>query len=322
MYVGGIVLGAAVLWLVTSAIRSSRRRVNQARGADRPTWAPGIWLCAFCLSTNAPASTSCPACKRPRQDLGRRQVEVARDVIPDRVPVPPGAIVTLHHEARAHRDPGDPHWRVTVGGATVGSAAARDGALALLRALDGVDVVMLDIRGDGPAPYRLPDVIARFDGPRFPLDVACPEAATWSSAGCKDDDHDEQPGWPPANSMRTRSAVAQMPARRGSIRTPANTTAAMGRTRPRDPWSADRPPDVRRPLGYAVARLRRTLRRGPRPRPRFGRCWNARRSNRRWSDAPYLQGAPSTVGWNTPRPTASRLSPRPGTEVRSRAPLD
>lgn len=183
MYVGGIVLGAAVVWGISSAIRGSRRRVNHARGADRPIWSPGIWLCAFCLSTNAPATTSCRSCKRPRQDLDRRPAELATDVIPERIPVTPGSIVTLHHEPRSHVDPGDPHWRLTVGGVTVGSAARRPGVLALLRALDGVDVVMLDVRGDGPAPYRLSDVIGRFDGPRFPLAVACPEAATWSVAG-------------------------------------------------------------------------------------------------------------------------------------------
>lgn len=183
MYVGGFALGAAVLWFVANAIRSSRRTVNHARGADRPAWAPGIWLCAFCLSTNSPAASSCRSCKRPRQDLDRPQVVVATDVLPERIPVRPGAIVTLHHEARAHADPDDPHWRVTVGGLTVGSAAKRDGVLALLRALDGTDVVFLDIRGDGTAPYRLSDVLERFDGPRFPLDVACPEAATWSLVG-------------------------------------------------------------------------------------------------------------------------------------------
>lgn len=183
MYVGGMALGAAVLWLVTNAIRSSRRRVDRARGADRPTWAPGIWHCASCLSTNAPTAASCRACKRPREDLARRPDAVAMDVIPDHIPVGPGAIVTLHHGDRAHAEPGDPHWRVTVGGMTVGSAARRDGVRALLRALDGVDVLMLDVRGDGPAPYRLADVVARFEAHRFPLDVPCPEAATWSVPG-------------------------------------------------------------------------------------------------------------------------------------------
>ena len=60
----------------------------------------------------------------------------------------------------------------------VGSAASREGALALLRALDGVDVVSSTSAGTGTSRrIRLADVIARFEAPRFPLDVPCPEAA-------------------------------------------------------------------------------------------------------------------------------------------------
>ncbi len=79
------------------------------------------------------------------------------------------------HDPGAHVDAGAAHWRLMAGGQIVGSAARRDGALALLRALDGVDVVALDTHGTGPATYRLRDVIARFEAPRFPLDVPCPE---------------------------------------------------------------------------------------------------------------------------------------------------
>ena len=57
----------------------------------------------------------------------------------------------------------------------MGTAQTRDGALGLLRALDGTDVVALDVRGTGPSTYRLVEVIARFEAPRFPLDVDCPE---------------------------------------------------------------------------------------------------------------------------------------------------
>ena len=67
------------------------------------------------------------------------------------------------------------HGGLSVGGPTVGAAARRDGALELLRALDGIEIVALDVRGTGPARYRRADVIARFEGPRFPLDVPCPE---------------------------------------------------------------------------------------------------------------------------------------------------
>ncbi|MEX1171169.1 MAG: hypothetical protein WEG56_01030 [Chloroflexota bacterium] len=182
MYVGGMALGAFVLSLVSGAVRRSRRRVNRARGADRPDWAPGLWHCASCLSTNTPSASSCRSCRRPRRDLDHQPAEVLADVIPELIAVAPGSMVALHHDARAHMDPGDPHWRVTVGGLTVGSAATRGGVSALLRALDGADIVLLDIRGDGTAPYRLADVIARFEAARFPLDVACPEAVSGSTA--------------------------------------------------------------------------------------------------------------------------------------------
>jgi hypothetical protein len=183
MYVGGIVLGATVLWLVAGAIRDSRRRVNRARGAERPPWAPGIWHCASCLSTNDPVARRCRSCLQPRHELAVAPVEVPADVVPDRIEVSPGVIVTLRHESRAHVDPADPHWRVTVGGQTVGSASGREGVRALLRALVGAELVHLDVRGEGLAAFRLTDLVARFDGPRFPLDVACPEGATWSAAG-------------------------------------------------------------------------------------------------------------------------------------------
>ena len=66
-----------------------------------------------------------------------------------------GGITTLIHDPAAHSDPGAAHWRVTVGGRTVGSAARRDGALALLRAIDGTDTVALDVRGTGTSLFRL-----------------------------------------------------------------------------------------------------------------------------------------------------------------------
>lgn len=97
------------------------------------------------------------------------------DWIPDRIVVASADLVSLVHDPAAHADPGEPHWRLTAGGQTVGSAARQDGALALLRALDGPDTIGIDVRGTGLATYRLSDVIARFEGPRFPLEVPCPE---------------------------------------------------------------------------------------------------------------------------------------------------
>lgn len=84
-------------------------------------------------------------------------------------------MVRLLHDPAAHAEPSAAHWKVTVGRQMVGSAARRDGALALLRAIDGTDTITLDVRGTGAAEFRLTDLIARFEGRRFPLDVPCPE---------------------------------------------------------------------------------------------------------------------------------------------------
>ena len=176
---GALAVGMILAWVVASLLgrvaRSVRRDISRARGADRPAWAPGIWHCAACLTTNHPAATRCVTCREPRRELAHASVEARPDWIPERIAAAGGEIVTLVHDAAAHTDPGEAHWRLTVGGRTVGSTARRDGALELLRALDGIEIVALDVRGTGPARYRRADVIARFEGPRFPLDVPCPE---------------------------------------------------------------------------------------------------------------------------------------------------
>jgi hypothetical protein len=173
----GMVLAWALFTILGRADRTARREINRARGADRPEWAPGIWHCAACLSTNPPTADRCARCREPRRELVHAPAEVRPDWIPERIEVPSGAVVTLIHDPSAHFDPSEAHWQVRVGGRMEGSAAARAGALALLRALDGVDIVYLDVRGTGTSQYRLTDVIARFEGQRFPLDVPCPEAA-------------------------------------------------------------------------------------------------------------------------------------------------
>ncbi|MFP5341310.1 MAG: zinc finger Ran-binding domain-containing protein [Candidatus Limnocylindria bacterium] len=179
-YGGGMLLGAAVIALLAALVRSAARSVARARGSDRPDWASGIWLCAGCRSTNTAVARSCQICGSPRQEVPRPPVEPLEDVVPERIPVPPGAAVTLRHDPAAHVDPTTPHWRIQVADRTVGSAARRDGVRALLRALDGAPTVLLDVRGVGAVAYRTDDVIRRFDGSRFPLEVPCPEAATWA----------------------------------------------------------------------------------------------------------------------------------------------
>ena len=177
---GGLLAGIILAWglftMLGGAKRATRRGITNARGGTRPDWAPGIWHCAACLSTNAPTASRCARCKTPRQTLEHEPIEVRPDWIPERVAVAPGAHVALIHDPAAHADPSLAHWRLTVGGQVVGSAARQAGALALLRALDGAALVALDVRGTGPADYRLVDVIARFEASTFPLDVPCPEA--------------------------------------------------------------------------------------------------------------------------------------------------
>lgn len=171
----GLVIAWSVVTLLSGMARTVRRDINRARGADRPAWAPGIWLCAHCRSTNVPAANRCGSCRRPRQEFAHPPVDERPDWIPDRIDASRDRIVSLIHDPAAHADPSDAHWKVTVAGQVVGSAARRDGVLALLRAIDGADTIALDVRGTGPAVFRIADVIARFEGPRFPLDVPCPE---------------------------------------------------------------------------------------------------------------------------------------------------
>lgn len=171
----GLVIAWAVTTFLSGMARTARRDINHARRADRPDWSPGIWFCAHCRSTNVPAATRCGSCRRARADLEHAPVAARPDWIPERIDASRGRIVSLVHGPAAHADPSDAHWKVTVAGQVVGSAAHRDGALALLRAIDGADTIAFDVRGTGPAVYRIGDVIARFEAPRFPLDVPCPE---------------------------------------------------------------------------------------------------------------------------------------------------
>lgn len=175
MYGGGMVLAAGFLLLVRSALRSMRGEINRSRGAERPEWALGIWMCARCRSSNHPSAPRCGSCRRPREALVHEAVEPPHDWIPERVDASSGVIVSLLHEPTAHADAGAAHWLLKVGGQTVGSAARVAGAAALLRAIEGTDVVAFDVRGTGAVTFRLADLIARLEGPRFPLDVACPE---------------------------------------------------------------------------------------------------------------------------------------------------
>lgn len=176
MYVGGMGVAYVLVRAIRGALRGAGRGVERSRRGSRPVWATGMWHCATCRSTNVPGATRCASCRAPREELPHAAPAERADWIPDVIAVPPMTVPLLDHVSAAHADPSKAHWRMTCGGQLVGSAARRDGALALLRALSGTDVVMLDVRETGHARFRLGDAIARFERPGFPLDVACPEA--------------------------------------------------------------------------------------------------------------------------------------------------
>ena len=160
-----------------------------ARNADRATrrlfgrpvlpqdWDRGTWACGRCRSINRPRSVACERCQAPRAEVEIPVVPVptAPDVVPAEIAVPDGSAVTLEHNAAAHADGLNGHWRLRVNGVILGSAARRDGALALLRAVRGSEVVLFDPKGAGYATYGRAALIAAFEARSLPLRAPCPE---------------------------------------------------------------------------------------------------------------------------------------------------
>jgi hypothetical protein len=175
-----LVASGITAWGVREAMRASVRRAGGAtrhaltRGGDgRP------WACARCRSFTPDSSPRCSKCgaDRASSQLAFAPVETEPDVLPEAIPVTADALVFLEHDAAAHEDGLNGHWRLRVNGVVVGFAARRDGVLHLLRAVQGGSVVMFDPHGNGVAPYPLEALIRAFEGPRLPLGVPCPEAA-------------------------------------------------------------------------------------------------------------------------------------------------
>ncbi len=142
-----------------------------------PPWETGEWACGNCRSVNRPTSDVCEQCRSPRRQtqLAFAGIATEPDILPHRIPAGPGAVVTLEHNESAHHDGLNGHWRLRVSGVIAGSAARRDGALALLRAVTGAEVILFDASGTGYAAYALPSLIAAFEKPRLPISVPCPE---------------------------------------------------------------------------------------------------------------------------------------------------
>lgn len=153
---------------------------RRALGAPDPsaTWARGEWACGRCRSLNRGSATACERCRAPRAQAEIRVAApgTAPDIIPAEIRAGPTSVVTLEHNPGAHGRGLTGHWRLRVNTVIVGSAARRDGALALLRAVRGASAVMFDADGEGFAAYGLPDLVRAFEAPRLPLRTPCAEA--------------------------------------------------------------------------------------------------------------------------------------------------
>lgn len=191
---GSIATRAVVLLLILSlsflcavAFLGAVRRIRADSGSvswqlfrrppDRAPWASAGWACGRCHSVNPHLAPACQRCRSPRAEteMAFAGVPTEPDVIPAPIPAGSGATVTLEHNPAAHLDGLNGHWRLRVNSVIVGSAARRDGALALLRAVEGADAVLYDAEGMGYAAYDLPSLIAAFEVPRLPLRAPCPE---------------------------------------------------------------------------------------------------------------------------------------------------
>jgi hypothetical protein len=142
-----------------------------------PDWRSGEWICGACLSSNTRISTECAKCRGHRAMTALRPAdpEPMSEVVPERIAVPAGTHLLLEHNAAAHADGLVGHWRIRRSGQVLASTSRRTGVPGMLRAIEGTDIILLDRRGAGATAYRIPEVIAEFESPRFPLAVPCPE---------------------------------------------------------------------------------------------------------------------------------------------------
>lgn len=173
----GVVFAASVTRGAADYRRGLARSLRRAIRPEPPPWVRTEWVCGACRSVNLARSRLCATCRRERAvvELTFTPEPTMPDQIPAAIAVPPGSRVTLEHNPAAHADGLTGHWRLRVNGVVVGSAARRDGALALLRVVGGADTIMFDPRETGFSTYRLIDLVAAFERPRLPLDVPCPE---------------------------------------------------------------------------------------------------------------------------------------------------
>jgi hypothetical protein len=144
---------------------------------ERVPWASGEWACGACHSVNRPTDVVCGRCRATREatQMQFAGIPTEPDIVPASIPADAGSSVLLEHNAAAHLDGLNGHWRLRVNSVIVGSAARRDGAVALLRAIEGVDAVLFDANGAGYGRHSIASLIGAFEGPKLPLNTPCPE---------------------------------------------------------------------------------------------------------------------------------------------------
>jgi hypothetical protein len=184
VYGGGLLAWGT--WQVVGRIR--RRAGTTTRNLiGRPEQAPWVqdhWACARCRSVNPRWADRCQRCRAARASA-EMHAPVAGgvpDIIPAGIPAA-GALVLLEHNAAAHDDGLAGHWRLRVNGVIAGSVARRDGALELLRALEGAETVWYDPKGEGVGPYPVVALIGAFEAPALPLVGPCPDHAGRTASG-------------------------------------------------------------------------------------------------------------------------------------------
>ena len=141
-------------------------------------------VCPVCRSVRLPGGVACyRGCRSDgRSSVVEEPMVASGEVIPPRVSVPTGGAVYLVHDPRSHTSGLRQHWSLIRQGAVLGSAADRQGATSLLRAIEGTDVVWLDLLDQGLRAYALTEAIAAFEAGPLPYRGACPERRSQAPA--------------------------------------------------------------------------------------------------------------------------------------------
>jgi hypothetical protein len=174
----GVLLAVGVRDLLRHWERSAGPGLGKLVGRPRtPEWVTTQWLCGGCRSFNHQSVDRCHRCGRARSNaqLHPPPSVPPEDIIPAAIDVT-GRRVSLDHNRAAHLDGLHSHWQLRVDGQVVGSASLRTGAVALLRCVEGTDMIWFDPHGSGHGQYNLGRLVAAFSAGRLPISEPCPES--------------------------------------------------------------------------------------------------------------------------------------------------